>query len=749
VRKAERVSLLLLTVCLGGTSSDGSARVAPSVVYLESHSPIAGTPIGSSPSGTGFVIASDNEASYVMTAAHVLKCDTYGAGCVTSIDVRLQNDTMPIASRPVYAGASSPTDDVAIVRVPRASLTPVELGDAAAAESVGALGFPDTLIARLNGERNSAPVSLLPVPRIGSVTSVVEGGQRLIMRIATTHGDSGAPIFDASSGAVVGLVHGASGDAPDADRYAIGPLKLRARTMMVLHAIAAAHGDAGVAAHLLYLNAAAAAARYNFLFLNSVGFLSEPMRALEQTQRQLFIEAIDAGSVEAAEYVVTSPFQDTIMITRNGVPDTLDAAASRGDSDAALALGRYFARQTTTSSTNSALPRSAQPEKDALHYLQMAADLGNGYAMNDLANVYTLGLYGARKDAGAAVGWRKRADTAFEQRARDSGDGAAMLARAKNYEYFEGGGTLQNRPQLLDYLRRADDLGAPDAMANWGVLSFDPPALLAEEFSRLKADVAAGSSGAVAEHLGEMYEHGYGTTADVDNAITAYAHSANFAQHLTALVPNGTKISASLTASNGYRVAAASSARIEVPSSGPLPTTWIEHGVVVWSDGHRAIVATSAFNLECDSFGGKCAVPTSVEIGPSPTKYRGVRIVRYADTSVENGVVLLAVDAPNAIAAPLADTPPRIAMSAGYFSNTSRVGADGSWLLGTPAWGIITAVSADGRVIDLAMRPEFLIGSGIFDVSTGRLVGIYTDPYNVLHATGPATIATALREVQR
>ncbi len=742
-------SLLLLAVCLAGSGSDGYTRVAPSVVYLEAHSPIAGTPIGTGPSGTGFIVASDNEASYVMTAAHVLECDTYGVGCVTSIDVRLQNGTPPIESRPVYAGASSPTEDIAIVRVPRASLVPVAVGDAAVAESVGALGFPDALIARLRGEGASGPVSLSPVPRTGSVTSVVDGGQRLIMRIATTHGDSGAPIFDTSSGAVVGLVHGASGDAPDADRYAVGPVKLRPTSSMVRRAIATAHGDAGVAAHLLYLNAAATAARYNFLFLNSVGFLSEPMQALGRTQRQLFVEAIDAGSIEAAEYVVTSPLQDTIMIARNGVPDMLDAAASRGDSDAALALGRYFARQTNTSSTNSVLPRSARPEKDALHYLQMAAGHGNGYAMNDLANAYALGLYGVQKDAGAAAGWRNRADVAFEQRARESSDGAAMLARAKNYEYFEGGATLQHRGQLLDYLRLADDLGAHEAMADWNVLNFDPPTLLAEEFNRLKADVAAGSGGAVAEHLGEMYEHGYGTTADVDKAIAAYARSGNFARHLTVLVPNGAQIGASLTASNGYRAAAVSSARIEVSSSGLLPTTWIEHGVVVWSDGRRAIVATSAFNLSCDSFGGKCAVPASVEIGANPTKYRGVQIVRYADTSVENGVVLLAVDAPNAIAATLADTPPRNVMSAGYFSNTSRVGADGSWSLGTPAWGIVTGVSADRRVIDIAMRPEFLIGSGIFDVSTGRLVGMYTDPYNVLHATGPATIATALREAHR
>ena len=707
-------------------AADGAARVAPSVVYVELRSPVAGEAIGTSASGSGFVIASDDQASYVMTAAHVLKCDTYGVGCVGSVDVRLPNDPRPIEARRVYAGASNATDDYAIVRVPRALLAPVKFGNANVSQAIGELGYPDSFIA---GLKNRALSTLPPVPQAGTISGVTESGRRLILKIGTSRGDSGGPIFDASSGEVVGVVHGASAAGPNADRFALGPVQVRSASAMVTQAIARASGDAGVAARLLYLNAVGAAVRYDFLFNNFVDFQSSPMTRLHQLQSQLLLEAINSGSLEAAELVVTSPLQMDVLFSQSGVLERLDAAAQKGDGSAALALSRYFANQASSANVSTSLPQSARPQQDALRYLRLGADDGDPFAMNELSLAYRNGRLGVPTDPELAAQWLTRADAGLE-RLTGQGNAEAASLRATNYRAFEDGYLPQNRSALLAYLRKADDLGAHDALPFLtSRLLTGSPDEIAEAFRRDRAAVDAGVGGPVAAELGDSYLAGRGTPVDRNRALAAYARSGNLAQKLVSVVPDGPAIAASLTSSAGYRTAAQTSARIDVPSEelASIGATTIAHGVVVKSDGRTAIVATAAFNLDCDSFGDKCLTPKSIEIGPSSTKYANVRIVRYADTSVENGVVLLKVDAPNAIAAPLADAVPSVVMSAGYFSMTSRT-VNGEWVLGTPSWGIVLDASSDHRVLDLALRSEFLIGSGIFDVASGRLAGIYTDP---------------------
>ena len=745
-----RVLALAATVLLMAAGMSGSADRGSSVVYLEIPSPFSSDRIGTSPSGTGFVISSDAKASYILTAAHVAGCDTYGNGCQSTLDVRFSDDPKGMAGDVDYAGASNATDDYAIVRVARGNLQTVSLGNAATREAIYELGYPDA-------SERAVPASLPARLLQGTVTGAPDSGRRLLMRIATTHGDSGAPIFDAGSNMVIGLVHGAAGDAPDAERFGIGPASLRYAAAVTNGAIATAKGDDRAAgARLLYLNARAVANRYNFLFSHFVQPMSAPMQGLQTTQRRLFLSAMRAGSLEAAEYVASSFFQMDIMISQGGVLERLDGAVQRGDAAAALALSMYFQRQVTSPQLFSALPTSAEPQQDALRYLNLAANGGNPYAMDDLAGDYSTGALGLAKSASVSTSWRKRAEVRLEALAAN-GDADAAAQRATDYEFFDAKpSTAGYRANLIGYLRRAADLGSTTATSNLiDVLLIGDQDDVAEAFRRAKIAVDGGAVGKIADQLGLMYEFGKGTPVDRDAALAAYVRGGDLlAQKLATFVPDARGISDTLEASKGYAAAAATTARIYVPI--PVPTfrpptdplrdnTTIANGVVVHSDGRTAIIATAAFNLGCDSFGDKCLTPASIEIGSSSTAYGNVRIVRAADTSVENGVVLLQVDAPNAASAALTNTIPRVVMTAGSFSMTSRL-ANGKWLLGKASWGVLLGATEDRRVIDLALPSEFLLGSGIFDVATGELAGIYTDPYNALHATGPATIALALRE---
>ena len=116
--KARAFIVLLAAVAIGAFSAPSSAAGGPerSVVYLQLPSPVQG--IGSGSSGTGFIVASDSTASYIVTSAHVLDCDTYGLSCHQQISVRVpSNFAQAVTADLMYAGASNATDDYAIIRV--------------------------------------------------------------------------------------------------------------------------------------------------------------------------------------------------------------------------------------------------------------------------------------------------------------------------------------------------------------------------------------------------------------------------------------------------------------------------------------------------------------------------------------------------------------------------------------------------------------------------------------------------------
>ena len=193
-------AVLAVTLCASAQPAlPGAARVAAAVVYVELAAPVAGLS-GPQQTGTGFVIASNKSASYIATAAHVLSCDTYGNWCRPALNLRLPGASAADASGElVYAGAANDSDDVAIVRVARGGLAPVTLGTAQAGERIGALGYPGGAAAQ-------------PRLRDGSVVRRLPNSDELAMRVDTTQGDSGGPIFDATSGAVVGIVGRQSAD---------------------------------------------------------------------------------------------------------------------------------------------------------------------------------------------------------------------------------------------------------------------------------------------------------------------------------------------------------------------------------------------------------------------------------------------------------------------------------------------------------------------------------------------------------
>jgi TPR repeat protein len=505
--------------------------------------------------------------------------------------------------------------------------------------------------------------------------------------------------------------------------------------------------DASVLAHVLFQNAAYASRRWNYLaFTRHVLITSDQMQRLNSQVANLYGRAVAAGSIEAA-VVLANSLDRTYLIGAPPALELLDHETMKGSAIAPLALARYFEGQAAHPDTYAGLPQSAKPVDDGKRYLHLAADRGNPFAMNDVANAYAL-----QKAPQDEKIWRDRANAAFQHEAA-AGDAGAAFAYGENLTlYAHDGDPLERRDRIVAAFRRAADLGAPRAIESLAIW-FKPgdAAEDAELFRRSRASVDAGQTNN-AVLLGSLYEGGRGTPRDPTAALRAYAlgyqidigaPQSPLQAKLNGLEPDGPSIAQRLPTSPGYASAKATSARLHVPGAQRWGGNEVA-GVVVRSDGKRAVIATAAFNLGCDSFSGSCATPDSVEIGPSQTKYTSVRIVRKADTSVENGVVLLTVAAPNAPSAGVAETIPARVMTLAYEGPTASM----QGMLRQPTrsyWGLIVGTSPDRRVLQLVLPTEGATGSGIFDLETGKLVGMYTDPFS-LEATGPTTLLRALRE---
>lgn len=149
-------------------------------------------------SGSGFVLRSDDKSTTIVTANHVVE-DAQG------IDVVLDSDTKKKYSAKVVA--RDRVRDVAILTIPvghRHSLLLMDASQVQEGNDVALIGYPrSTILFKDLGD------SLRPEIHKGIIDAVRLNGEIIQFDAVVDHGDSGGPVIDVSSGAVVGIVRGA------------------------------------------------------------------------------------------------------------------------------------------------------------------------------------------------------------------------------------------------------------------------------------------------------------------------------------------------------------------------------------------------------------------------------------------------------------------------------------------------------------------------------------------------------------
>lgn len=731
------------------TAVPGAARVARSVAYLELPAPVPGLRVAGA-SGTGFVVASNATASYVVTAAHVLSCDTYGNGCRPQIAVRAAGSANAVMADLVFAGATNEREDYAIVRVPVGGLPAVALSAARAGEAVGLVGYPQ--VADASGGQTPTPPKLVPAG--GTVTRLDQDDKVLVMNIDTSRGDSGGPIFDATSGAVLGIVHGAIGATADVERSAVTVAVVRDVIAEAARAAAGGSGstDARMRAKVLYAYAQAAHKRCETLQAATEGSFGtvDQVDKLCALARSLLVAAVEAGSLDAAIEITQADHIALFntLLNKDAVLTSVQRAALGGDDNAASSLISHYAVDFHRAGTNAAAAAAAAAK--VWQVVNAAASHGVAVQMARLSIFFDLAAKGHAKEAGtalfdafdpswdlgadkdkaAATDWGRRAEAPLQQRIA-AGDSDAALVAAAQVELSPIGQDLSNVAIVAGAYLKAIALGSDAALQHIGsVSSIITGPMQREVLQALQKAFNAGKRGDYAMTLGRMYAQGEGTTVDKHQALLAYRAAGDnpLIANLRGLVPDGDEIAATLAATPGYRAALTSGVRLTVPSPDGGSDTL--YGVVVQSGGGNTIVATAAFNLGCDSWADACRLPSRVEFA-NGTRSTAIHLVRPADTSIENGVALLQVDGVAIPAATIADTLPETVVTA---CSQAR-------------WGPFLSATPDRRVVDLAVPYAGALGCGLFDLRSGHLVGVYTDPVLVFNATGPATIVKALHEM--
>jgi S1-C subfamily serine protease len=166
--------------------------VKPSVVYVVSALP------NSAASGSGFIYASTGSTSTVITANHVVE----GA---TRVDVILDSDVHE--RYPATVVSRDHIRDVAVLSIPvgnRRALALEEPAKISEGNDIAIIGYPR---AATEFEQVFAD-DLRPSVHVGIISAVRLNGELLQIDAQTDHGDSGGPIIDKNTGAVVAIVRG-------------------------------------------------------------------------------------------------------------------------------------------------------------------------------------------------------------------------------------------------------------------------------------------------------------------------------------------------------------------------------------------------------------------------------------------------------------------------------------------------------------------------------------------------------------
>jgi S1-C subfamily serine protease len=169
-------------------------RLHPSVALITMQIPAEGTKRKGKwdeAYGSGAVVSSGTWGSRILTDAHVV-------ADARNLRARVGDAGATVPLRVV--AVSDDDDDLALLEVATPSLTPVafgSMGDVVPGRAVGVLGYP--IPDAFEDEHLRAVVSLYT----GRIASVRNGTMEIDVPIIP--GESGGPVFDARSGAVIGL----------------------------------------------------------------------------------------------------------------------------------------------------------------------------------------------------------------------------------------------------------------------------------------------------------------------------------------------------------------------------------------------------------------------------------------------------------------------------------------------------------------------------------------------------------------
>ena len=211
---------LLLFASLTSAANDGLpagiARIKPSVLavgtYQETQNPRFGF------SGTGFVVGNGN---LLVTNAHVIERSGATSDESGGVAVYARGSSVQTGVRRAEVLALDRAHDLALLRFEGSPLPALELGHAATAhegQSVAFIGFPLGSALGLSPVTHRGMVSAitsvaLPSPSARQLDSraikaLKDGAVEFLQLDATSYpGNSGGPLFDVNTGAVVGVVN--------------------------------------------------------------------------------------------------------------------------------------------------------------------------------------------------------------------------------------------------------------------------------------------------------------------------------------------------------------------------------------------------------------------------------------------------------------------------------------------------------------------------------------------------------------
>jgi S1-C subfamily serine protease len=143
--------------------------------------------------GTAFVVQSDRSTSLLLTAAHVV-------GKSMHVNVYLNDD--PSVAYRADVTKTDAQSDLALLTLHKGGLLPLDIAtETREGTPVAVAGYPYASITFLQ-----AVSELKPSLHEGVVSAVRLGGQIIEYSATTDHGNSGGPVFESSSGYVIGVV---------------------------------------------------------------------------------------------------------------------------------------------------------------------------------------------------------------------------------------------------------------------------------------------------------------------------------------------------------------------------------------------------------------------------------------------------------------------------------------------------------------------------------------------------------------